>query len=216
MQTVFLEISRKFSERLQQITIIWQSLPISSKAMILIRWTIMIPFLFTLTFPILLTLIFVIPSLFLFYRWISILAVDDFNIGDMKVPTFYSTRQEGGEVGYVILTSVVGVVFGGIHCAGWFFTFFSGDEAMMWRVSSTVLTGIAFLLPIFFTFLGLFLKTSHSTSHLRRYLITVFTIVLLGYVLSRLLLLLEAFISLRHLTPGMLALVKWTSFVPHI
>ena len=42
------------------------------------------------------------------------------------------------------------------------------------------------------------------------------TIILLLYVVSRLLLLVEAFISLRQLTPGMLALVKWTSFIPHI
>ena len=168
----------------------------------------MIPFLFALTFPILLILVFVIPGLFLFYRWIAILAVDDFNIGDVKVPTCYSIRH--------LLTSLAGVIFGGIHCAGCFFKFFSGEEAMMWRVSSTVLTGIAFILPLYFTFLGLFLKTSDSTSRLRRYLITAFTIILLVYVVSRLLLLLEAFISLRHLTPGMLALVRWTSFIPHI
>jgi hypothetical protein len=35
------------------------------------------------------------------------------------------------------------------------------------------------------------------------------------YVLSRLLLLVEAFISLRHFA-GMFAIVKWTSFIPHI
>ena len=41
-------------------------------------------------------------------------------------------------------------------------------------------------------------------------------LILLVYVVSRLILLVEAFISLRHLTPGMLALIKWTSFIPHI
>ena len=68
----------------------------------------------------------------------------------MKVPTFYSTSKDGDEVAYVFFISVVGVVFGGIHCAGWFFNFPSNVEAMLWQVSSAVLTGVAFLLPLLF------------------------------------------------------------------
>ena len=110
--------------------------------------------------------------------------------------------------------SVAGAVFGGIHCAGWFFNFPSSDEAMLWRVSSAVLTGIAFLLPLL---VYLIMKASNLNSHLlEQFVLSVLTIVLLAYVVSRLLLLVEAFISLRFLTPGMHALVKWTSFIPHI
>jgi hypothetical protein len=171
----------------------------------------MIPFILALTFSILLTLVFVLPGLFLFIRWLSIFAINDshFDIGDMKVPTFYSKENEGDVIAYICMP-VAGVVFGGIHCIGWFFNFPSSDEAMLWRVSSAVLTGIAFLLPLLFI-----LFTNFSDSH-RWLVIAVFTIMLLVYVVSRLLLLVEAFISLRHLTPGMLALVKWTSFIPHI
>ena len=170
----------------------------------------MLPFLFALTFSILLTLLFVIPGLFLFVRWFLILATEDFNTGDLKVPTFYSTSKDGDEVAYIFFMSVVGIVFGGIHCAGWFFNFPSSDEAILWRVSSAVLTGVAFLLPLLFY---LFMKTSDRMLHFE---VAVLIITLLVYVVSRLLLLVEAFISLRHLTPGMLALVKWTSFIPHI
>ena len=131
-----------------------------------------------------------------------------FNVGDMKVPTFYSSV--GGEmIAYNLFMPLVGVVLGGIHCVGWFFNSPSSDEATLWRVSSTVLTGIAFLLPILFPFVG-FLLTILS-SHRERLgviAITVLSMILLLYVVSRLLLLVEAFISLRHLTPGMLALVK--------
>ena len=156
----------------------------------------MIPFLFALTFSILLALVFVIPGLFLFYRWIAIFAVSDFNTHIMKVPTFYSTRREGSEVAYVFLISVVGVIFGGIHCAGWFFNFPSHDEAMLWRVSSAVLTGIAILVPLF-TYL------SRKFLGRIRWGIPAFTTILLVYgVVSRLLLLVEAFISLRYLTPS--------------
>ena len=174
----------------------------------------MIPFLFAVIFYILLTLIFVITGLFLLVRWFSIFDTDDFNTGDMKVPTFYSTnhKQDEGEAVYISM-SVVGVVFGGIHCAGWFFTFPSSDEAMLWRVSSAVLTGIAFLLPLL-VYLIIQVKTS---SHRWEYFFAaLLTIILQVYVASRLLLLVEAFISLRFLTPEMLALVKWTSFIPHI
>ena len=131
--------------------------------------------------------------------------------GDMKIPTFYAESENGdGGVGFFICIPVVGAVFGGIHCVGWFFDFPSSAEAMLWRVSSAVLTGIAFLSPIIFAFLAILSDIQEHFS------VAVGAIFLLVYVVSRLLLVVEAFISLRHLTPGMLALVKWTSFLPHI
>ena len=139
----------------------------------------------------------------------------DIGVGDMKIPTFYASEPESenfgaGLVACLICMPVVGVVFGGIHCVGWFFNFPSSAEALLWRVSSAVLTGIAFLLPPLFFLLVRILDGNPWI------ISAVFTPILLAYVVSRLLLLVEAFISLRHLTPGMLALVKWTSFVPHI
>ena len=130
----------------------------------------------------------------------------------MKVPTFYSfyTAEKEGEVqvrAHVFLMSIIGVIFGGIHCVGWFFIFPSSDEAMLWRVSSVVLTGIAFLFP-----LHIYIVRKTNNFIIGQSVI----IILLVYVVSRLLLLVEALISLRHLTPGMLASVKWTSFIPHI
>ena len=217
LQAGFSEVSRVISETRRQITIIWQSLPILSKVLILIRWTIMIPFFFTLTFSILLILLFVIPGIFLIFRWKLILTSgDNFNTGDMKVPTFYSPSEDEDDGVAYIFVPVFGVVFGGIHCAGWFFNFPSSDEAMLWRVSSVVLTGTSFLLPLL---VSLFFGEGFSLAEkfsCTIFAIVVLTIVFLVYVVSRLLLLVEAFISLRHLTPGMLALVKWTSFIPHI
>ena len=175
----------------------------------------MIPFILALTFSIFLTLVFVIPGLFLFYRWMSMLTTDD-----MNVPTFHvsETGLERDEIASILVMPVVGVVFGGIHCVGWFFSFPSSDEAMLWRVSSAVLTGTAFLLPIFLFFMSLFMKMEIlGNSRLQQlFFISFFSTILLVYIVSRLLLLVEAFISLRHLTPGMIVLVKWTSFIPHI
>ena len=132
--------------------------------------------------------------------------------GSIKIPTFYAeSGNDAGEiVAILICIPVVGAVFGGIHCVGWFFDFPSSVEAMLWRVSSAVLTVVAFLSPIIAYFLA-------YLSDIQKYFgIAVSTIFILVYVVSRLLLIVEAFISLRHLTPGMLALVKWTSFLPHI
>ena len=129
----------------------------------------------------------------------------------MKVPTFYSTKQDGSEAAYILFLSVVGVIFGGIHCIGWFFNFPSGEEAMLWRVSSAILTGIAFLLPL----LCYLIDKAFPVIFRWLGLITA-VLAIIAYVVSRLLLLVEAFISLRQLTPGMLTLVKWTSFIPHI
>ena len=180
----------------------------------------MIPFILTLTFSILITLVFAIPGIFLSFRWFSMFINEDSesDVGDMKILTFYAldSGEDRDEVARIICMSIVGVVFGGIHCVGWFFDFPSSAEVLLWRVSSTVLTGIAFLLPVSFTFVA-FLSGSNSISDRQQdFAAAVFLIMLLVYVVSRLLLLVEAFISLRHLIPGMLALVKWTSFIPHI
>ena len=134
--------------------------------------------------------------------------------GDMKVPTFYSTSVDINGVAFIFVMSVVGSVFGGIHCAGWFFNFPSSDEATLWRVSSGILTTIAFLLPVLFYVFFVVLLSLLESFLLPGTVIIVLAFIL--YVVSRLLLLLEAIISLRHITPGMLALVKWTSFIPHI
>ena len=128
--------------------------------------------------------------------------------GEIKIPTFYAESE--GLIAIFICMPVVGAVFGGIHCVGWFFNFPSSGEAMLWRVSSAVLTVVAFLSPIIIFFLA-YLSDSQEN-----FAVAISAIIILVYVVSRLLLIVEAFISLRHLTPGMLALVRWTSFLPHI
>ena len=172
----------------------------------------MIPVILALTLSILLALVFAIPGIFMCIRWLAMIGIDDSErAGDMKIPTFYADREAGDTLAFIFCIPVVGGVFGGIHCVGWFFDFPSTAEAMLWRVSSAVLTGMAFLSPIILPFMfGLIYSVQFYFG------IAVSAIIMLAYVVSRLLLIVEAFISLRHLTPGMLALVKWTSFLPHI
>ena len=186
----------------------------------------MIPFILALTFSILLTLVFAIPGVIMGVRWNAMLVTEDseIGVGDMKIPTFYASEPESPGLGETMTRlfclPVVGGVFGGIHCVGWYFDFPSSAEARMWRVSSAVLTGVAFLSPILMIFVAclsqLIFIFSNTSRRQGQFSYAGFIIVVLFYVVSRLLLLVEAFISLRHLTPGMLALVTWTSFIPHI
>ena len=175
----------------------------------------MIPVILALALSTLLALVFAILGIFMCIRWLAMIGSPAPRAGDMKIPTFYVDSESAGDgdraflVGFFFCMPVVGGVFGGIHCVGWFFDFPSSAEAMLWRVSSAVLTGIALLTPIIGFFLAIL-------STVREYFgLALSAIIILVYVVSRLLLIVEAFISLRHLTPGMLALVKWTSFIPH-
>ena len=172
----------------------------------------MFPFTLALALSILLALVFAIPGIFMCIRWVAMIGVPDSRAGDMKIPTFYATSsgEDRDSFAVFICMPIVGVVFGGIHCVGWFFDFPSSAEAMLWRVSSAVLSVVAFLSPIIFFSLAILFETREY------FAVVVSAIIILVYVVSRLLLVVEAFISLRHLTPGMLALVKWTSFLPHI
>jgi hypothetical protein len=229
LQELFEDVSLAISEKWQ---LIWQSpgRSILIKILISILGILMIPLIFALVFPILIILVFVIPGFFLIYRWISIIGdgyysgASSTSTGDMKVATFYSSDSDINVAAYTIMMSVVGIVFGGIHCIGWFFNFPSSEEAMLWRVSSAVLTGIAALSTGIVVLIPLLLKTIPDNLWCYDFLPSIHPaifilssiIMFLAYVVSRLLLLVEAFISLRHLTPGMLALVKWTSFIPHI
>ena len=171
----------------------------------------MIPVILALTLSILLALVFAVPGIFMCIRWLAMIGMKSRRAGDMKIPTFYAESTTAEEIVAIdVYFPVIGAVFGGIHCIGWFFNFPSSAEAMLWRVSSAVLTVVAFISPMIVGFLA-------GLSTVQFYFgPAVFAIFILVYVVSRLLLIVEAFISLRHLTPGMLALVKWTSFIPHI
>ena len=161
----------------------------------------MIPFLLAIAFSILLTLSFVIFGSVLFDRWFEILGDDClFNIDNMmKVPTFYSMENDDGvTLGFAILFPIVGLIFGGIHCAGWFFDFPSRDEAVLWRVSSVVLTGSAVLLPLLAILLVSIFKDFEFHE---KFSIIIFSTILIVYVVSRLFLLVEALPPLDTLPP---------------
>ena len=131
----------------------------------------------------------------------------------IRVPTFYSYyKQLRKKVLVPILTSIVAMLFGGIHCAGWNFPFPSHAELIIWRVSSLIIV----IVPS----IGLL------TTVLRAMDVTLIigTIILnwvmlpglVIYAPARLTLFVEGFIALRHLPRGAYAVVEWTAVLLHM
>ena len=124
------------------------------------------------------------------------------NPGDMRVPTSYSLESKRADERArvtLLLMSITGVVFGGIHYTGWFIFPSSANQTILWRVSSGFLTGIAFLFNDILN-IG---HVANVMTHFKLERPLAFGAVLLAFlfVLSRLLLLVHAFISLKDLTP---------------
>lgn len=169
-----------------------------------------------------LTLGFTIP---IFERVSDMIGRDrtqDVTEGQMRVATFFASPISASESTKIMMTtSIIGAIFGGIHCIGWNFVFPTHTETILWRISSTVITGIP--VAAFITSFMNILEESSKSRILRGFSavggflsMVVLTLGVPVYVLARISLLIEAFIALRSLQPGAYALVMWTSFLPHV
>jgi hypothetical protein len=106
---------------------------------------------------------------------------------------------------------VISMVFGGIHCIGWLLSFPSHTEQHLWRISSVAITGIPLIMAMI-VFIA-FDNPPFIVQILIR--ILIFSPPIL-YLLSRVALLVLAFMALRSLPPSALQTVQWTTFIPHI
>jgi hypothetical protein len=130
-----------------------------------------------------------------------------------RVPTFYAGRTPVDiKSWYTLLLAeiLVAMIFGGIHCIAWSFSFPTHVEQILWRVSSiaTISIPICFLVPLL-SISFLFLAPSS-------FVFSPFFFPALIYIFSRLILLILSFMSLRSLPPSAFYTVRWTTFIPHI
>ena len=146
----------------------------------------------------------------------------DVTEGRMRVGTFYAspiTKSESTKI--MIMTAIIGAIFGGIHCTGWNFVSPTYTETMLWRISSAIITGIP--MAAFFTSFMKTLEESSKSNFIRNFSAVggflskmVLVVGVPVYIFARISILAEAFVALLDLRPGAYALVKWTSFLPHI
>jgi hypothetical protein len=150
------------------------------------------------------------------YRVIGGNDEDDIIVDEKRIATFYppsSTKWKSAKADFFIIISVtsIAVVFGAIHCFAWPFPFPSGTERILWRVSSVVITGA----PIAAVLVWAPGRRLDSDSWVN----VVSALILVGgaiaYTISRVSLLVLAFLSLRALPPDAYRSVQWTSLIPH-
>jgi len=139
--------------------------------------------------------------------------------GKRRVATFYPakwvTESEGSSY---FLVAIITMVFGGIHCIGWSFTFPSNIEGTLWRVASLSITSVPMVvLPLLLLTDALdkyLLRVPETETYSCQNISTLFLFFL--YILSRCVLLLLPFLCLRSLPPTAFHVVHWTSFIPHV
>ncbi|KAF8649021.1 hypothetical protein AX16_006063 [Volvariella volvacea WC 439] len=122
----------------------------------------------------------------------------------------------------ILLSSLVGVLFGGIHLIGWNFQFPTSIEQDLWRISSIIVTVEPALLFVLFTlqwlhdlnYSGWFGTLVHHTG------VTVLIVsMFVGpviYTVARIALLVLPLFALRDLPPSAFRNVQWSAYLPHI
>ena len=116
----------------------------------------------------------------------------------------------------VFLTLLVALplVYGGIHLATWNFQFASQTEHLLWKIACVDTMGT---IPLSVTFFACWSLSEVKMASSVQYIPWVlFTPVFIFYALSRIYIVVESFISLRHVPIGVYAAILWVQDIPHI
>ena len=150
------------------------------------------------------------------------------NDGDSEVDTSWFHNSESLSA---IIAIIVGILFGGIHCIAWFFTFLSVAEESVWTTSSVIITAVPFAwgsvevlkstIKSIKRWYGpdsksVGLGESSHPSYLRKLHEYTGVMTLVVYFASRAALLVLPLIALRSLSPDALLDINWSSYIPHI
>ncbi|KIK53919.1 hypothetical protein GYMLUDRAFT_922503 [Collybiopsis luxurians FD-317 M1] len=102
------------------------------------------------------------------------------------------------------------VMFGAIHCAAWTSKFPSTAEEVLWKVCSLLVTCV----PMYLAWVNIIVNIHPNLpTWVWRSIKWVSMGTLFMYILARLSLIVQSFVSLRDLPPGIFKAVQWTNFI---
>jgi len=110
----------------------------------------------------------------------------------------------------MMVFALFGVIFGGLHCIGWNFTYPTPFEQHLWRAASLAITVIPFIVAPIDYILENFELNQGFLKVVRLVLDLIMTIFLFVYVPARLLLIAQALALLRNQPETAFLAVDWT------
>ena len=112
----------------------------------------------------------------------------------------------------LILLVALPLIYGGIHLTTWNFHFASQTEHLLWKIACIDIMGT---IPLSVACVGCMLLIKRL-SRAAKVSWVIFTPLFVFYALSRIYILVESFISLRHVPIGVYAAIPWVQDIPHI
>ena len=131
-----------------------------------------------------------------------------------RVDTFHFTSSF--MVQFEIVFLIGSALYGGLHCLAWNSLFPSHHEQLLWRISSAIMAGAPILISLLVrTIPCLFDLCGTKKVEFAIWGLVFFTF--LAYMASRGYVVVECFIQLTHLSPGLVfEEPTWSVYFPHI
>lgn len=143
----------------------------------------------------------------------TIIKTGDIPSGATHVPTFYATNVSWSNLDrhfiYFALP-LISIVFGGLHCIAWNFTFPTPIEQTLWRVSSASITAIPLVTGLVWSL------SQRKKLPGMEFLLNPALALLAVYVLARLTLLVQALALLWREPRAAYLVVDWSKYLPHV
>jgi len=150
----------------------------------------------------------------------TVLGVDDVVDlqAEQRVPTFYSGGGYADEtlLASGIITLLITMVFGAVHCVAWSYAFPSHVEKLLWRLSALSIVAVPVVIILSFVIAAIISESEVSDVFAYVIWYTVSVVGALLYIAARILLLTLSFTTLRSLPLAAYQTVQWTTFIPHI
>ncbi|OCK85225.1 hypothetical protein K432DRAFT_318689 [Lepidopterella palustris CBS 459.81] len=105
--------------------------------------------------------------------------------------------------------TIAGLIYGGLHLTVWYYEFAKHSEEVLWRVSSMAIT-VSGIIMIFTDLINSMDRTLPSL-----FASAIWCLFILLYAFARIFLLVECFLSIRHLPESVYVVPKWSQYFPH-